>query len=247
MNIEPDSWLSSVMGYPVFRVTETDILSDISSDKLLAEINNDRAFFFAKVPVSRLDVVHKLCKIGFGIIDVNVIFERKPYKEYVESNSKITIRKYQKKDQDAVLRIAGSCFKYSRFHLDPLIPNKLADHIKREWILNYINGSRGNDLFVAEFEGKPIGFNAVLDGVQGSERIRIIDLIGVDTAFQRLGVGRKLIDCFIHDSHENYSILRVGSQIVNIPAIRLYNCLNFFVSEASYVLHAHCRNGEMIQ
>jgi ribosomal protein S18 acetylase RimI-like enzyme len=126
-----------------------------------------------------------------------------------------------------------------------LIP--ISDRVKREWIANYVKGQRGDDFFVAVFNGRTIGFNAVLNSFLQDSQVRVIDLIGVDRAFQRHGTGKKLLEHFIHDSFGKYSLLRVGTQIANIPSMRLYAHFGFYIAEAAYVLHAHVRNGEVVQ
>jgi ribosomal protein S18 acetylase RimI-like enzyme len=137
---------------------------------------------------------------------------------------------------DAVLRIAASSFVYSRFHLDPAIPKETAHKVKRAWVNSYIHKMRGERLLVALLDGKPVGFLAVL---ATPEPGRVIDLIGVDRAYQGRGVGRALVSFFIADSADRYPLLRVGTQVANVPSMRLYESLGFRIDETAYVLHAH--------
>jgi ribosomal protein S18 acetylase RimI-like enzyme len=137
------------------------------------------------------------------------------------------------------VEIAGTCFRYSRFHLDPRVPREIADRIKREWIRNYATKRRGERLLVASLEGRPAGFLAVLASESGGQRIRTIDLVGVAAWAQRRGVGRALVEAFIAASRGVCDVMQVGTQAANIPSMRLYETTGFCMSRSQYVLHGH--------
>ncbi|MDD1662940.1 MAG: GNAT family N-acetyltransferase, partial [Methanomicrobiales archaeon] len=144
-----------------------------------------------------------------------------------------------------LLDIAGSCFVHSRFHADPLIPKAFADTVKQKWIANSLSGKRGEGVFVAETGGRPVGFLAVTAAGDAGDRVRVIDLIGVDRGFQGRGAGSSLVASFINDSAGACDRLRVGTQIANIPSLRLYEKFGFRIAGASYVLHAHVDAGSL--
>jgi ribosomal protein S18 acetylase RimI-like enzyme len=136
-------------------------------------------------------------------------------------------------EADAVLEIAGSAFRYSRFHLDPHIDNALAHHIKREWIRNYVLGKRGAGLLVARESDRPIGFLAHLV----TRGTAVIDLIAVATDAHGRGAGSALTAAFAGLYTGMPRV--VGTQIANVPSIRLYTRLGFALARSQYVLHAH--------
>jgi len=236
-----DLWLSSIFGYNVFKVTPPTIaVADLSA--ITTHVREyDRAFYYVKLVVDRITVLNQFVSIGFRVVDVNITFEREPTK--VESPY-IIVRQALPQDGAEVLAIAETCFVYSRFHLDPLISNDVANKIKREWVANYLCGERGEKIFVAKLDSKVVGFNAVL---KINDSARMIDLIGVDKNYQGRGVGRALVESFVTDSYDEYAYLRVGTQIANTPSINLYERCGFKVVGASYVLHAHIKDGKVIQ
>lgn len=240
MKFVRDAWLSEVFGYEVFKL-------DLENNEILDSKNifpkelPKRAFYYAKVPVISVSQVGDLTNAGFRVIDVNITFERQP--EAITSNEKIIIRDVKPEDENDVLCIAESSFVYSRFHLDPLFSKELADKIKREWIANYIRKQRGERLLIAEINNKPVGFLALL---VTSEKVGVIDLIGVDKTMQGQGIGKRLIQYHINDAVKKYSSLVVGTQIANIPSMRLYQACGYNVSNSTYVLHAHVNEGEVI-
>jgi dTDP-4-amino-4,6-dideoxy-D-galactose acyltransferase len=244
MRFDRDTWLSGIFGCDVFKASfEKDEILDpriIFSEAL----NSRRAFYYVKVPVASVAQVGALTMAGFRVIDVNVTFEREPVRS-VESNSNIIVRDVLPKDEAAVLDIADSVFVYSRFHLDPLISKELANRIKREWIANYVRGQRGERLLVAEVDGKPVGFLALLV-TGGEEKTGVIDLIGVGKNMQGRGVGRRLVEFYVQDAYQKYSRLIVGTQVANVPSMRLYTKCGYLISNSTYVLHAHINEGKVI-
>jgi ribosomal protein S18 acetylase RimI-like enzyme len=136
------------------------------------------------------------------------------------------------------LEIARSCFRYSRFHLDLVSPS-IANQIKHDWIQNYIRHQRGERLFVALLGGRPAGFLAVIATEMDNRRVCTIDLIGVSRNFQRRGIGQALTAFFIRHYRERAECLQVGTQAANIPSMRLYQKLGFYISQTQYVMHGH--------
>jgi ribosomal protein S18 acetylase RimI-like enzyme len=141
-------------------------------------------------------------------------------------------------DFDQVVQIAGSAFKYSRFHLDPLVSKTLADNIKRSWMESYRRGTRGSGCLVATLEDVVVGFLAIVE-TTGEHAARIIDLIGVDPSAQGRGVGRALVDTFIREASGQATRLEVGTQVANAPSVRLYENCGFRFAGAAYTLHGH--------
>lgn len=240
MKFARDAWLSEVFGYDVFKLNlESDEILD--SKSIFPKELPKCAFYYAKVPATAVSQVGDLTNAGFRVIDVNVTFEREP--ENITTNENIIVRDVKPEDEIDVLNIAETSFVYSRFHLDPLVSKELADKIKREWIVNYIRKQRGERLLVAEVDGKPAGFLALF---VTNEKVGVIDLIGVDKNMQGQGIGKKLVQFHIRDAVKKYSNLLVGTQIANIPSMRLYQTCGYEISNSSYVLHAHVNEGKII-
>jgi dTDP-4-amino-4,6-dideoxy-D-galactose acyltransferase len=234
--ITNDSWLGDLMSRGVYRV-HADATS-VADEVDLHARGQARAFYFAKVPADRVGIMRALTRIGFSVVDVNITFTRRPR---VAANRPpgIDIGECTPKAADAVLDIAGHCFKYTRFHLDPLVEVALAHRIKREWVRNYVLKRRGDRLFVAYVDGRPAGFLAALVGDRAGERTATIDLVGVDTTLQGRGIGQSLVLAFADHYRGSCDWLAVGTQVANIPSVRLYEKLGFSLAQSEYVLHKH--------
>jgi ribosomal protein S18 acetylase RimI-like enzyme len=250
MEIVEDSWLSAIFGHSVFRITFDD--ADAARKEETAPRSGQitrhlqrqaRCSYYSKIGSTRIDLMRQLSAIGFYVVDVNVTFsldqQAAPQRIPTEARSRCRIGEVHPEKRQAVLAIARSCFRYSRFHLDPLIPVETANQIKHDWILNYLLKKRGEHLWVATVDERPAGFLAVIAGNEAGRRYRAIDLIGVATDYQGQGIGQALVDFFIDLYRDQSDFLQVGTQIANLPSIRLYQKFGFSLVKSAYVMHLH--------
>jgi ribosomal protein S18 acetylase RimI-like enzyme len=215
-----DAWLSGVLGFDAWNATVESV------DALPG--SGPRALQTVKLAATEAAAVGELEARGFRVVDVNVTFERKGFDGLAVSAVAVATPA----QHEALLRIAGTCFRYSRFHLDPMVPRDAADRVKREWVRSYVEGTRGLELLAAGTEG----FLAVLEAPDGA---RVIDLVGVAANAQRRGVGEALVAAFGSRHGSDGRTLRVGTQVANVPSVRLYEKLGFRIVSASFVLHRH--------
>lgn len=241
VTVDADAWLASIFRRPVFKVSfpaATEIAAPLTSESVFQPAKP--AFYYAKVPTRRVTQVSALTRLGFSVVDVNVTLERPASASLPEVQQRtVTVRDGLSEQREAILAIAESCFVYSRFHLDPQIPDTIANAVKRDWVNNYYTRQRGDRLFVAETEGRPVGFLAAIRGLVGNDRAWIIDLMGVHRGYQRRGVGLRLVETFVRERPADAGVVRVGTQAANVPSISLYEKCGFHVADTTYVLHAH--------
>ena len=247
MRVEADPWLAGILGHDVFRVADPSAGAETLRDAL-ASGRGQSAFYHAKVPCQAADQVRVFCAAGFFVVDVNLTFQRTPDCDPGrQPRPGIVVREIRPADYPQILDVAEHCFRYSRFHLDPFFAREQANRIKREWVRNYILGRRGERMFVAESEGIPVGFLAVLAGEVKGRSCRVIDLIGVSASHQGQGLGQELVDHFRQFYAGKCDLLRVGTQAANIPSARLYERCGFRLAESAYVLHAHVQDGKLLR
>lgn len=249
MRVEKDEWLSDVLEMSSWKVLgmEADTSPAEIRAGLLDLAGRGAAFFSAKIPTRDVGTAMNGTRAGFVVVDVNVTFDwgkavNDAFGKSVGSNGDMTIEAAGSGDALAIEEVAGNCFTFSRFHLDPAIELDRANEVKRQWARNACR-ERASIVYVARQQGNVAGFLAVLESKSGGGRDAIIDLVGVDAAHQGRGVGRALSGMFVEQWQGRADRLRVGTQISNIPAMRLYELIGFRVTETLYVLHAHVRNG----
>ncbi len=247
VEMREDRWLSAIFGHPVFKIEVPPVANDAIPLEWGERIRRharrqSAAMYYAKVGTDQVEAVRRLASAGLYVVDVNVTFglaTRPPGPVERRALWNGVIDEISPDQQEDVLEIAATCFRYSRFHLDPAISPTIANRIKREWIRSYIAKERGEALFAASVDGRVVGFLAVLASEQGGQRIRTIDLIGVESSGQDRGVGRALIEFFINRYTPECDWLRVGTQVANVPSIRLYSRCGFSFVTSAYVMHMH--------
>jgi len=233
-----DGWLSGVTGKDCYKVEGHGTVNQIQSC-LGGCIDG---FFFTKIAVSAVAQVETFISAGFRVVDTNVALMRaaskRPSVNVLRHNDEIEISPARADEYSATQEHGRRGLLYSRFHLDPSFPRPIANEIKREWIRSYCERKRGECLLVARLHGRVVGFLAVLLATVDGKDAAIIDLIAVDSRCRGQGVGFSLVRYFIRTWSKHVQVLRVGTQIVNTPSLKLYHRCGFSVTGANYVLHA---------
>jgi GNAT superfamily N-acetyltransferase len=237
-----DDWLSAVMGLSAFSLQPP--YERVSEAALAAAAGGKPAFFYCKVPVAEAGQVARLTGCGFRVVDTQLTFERGVEAPATSARREVALAGPM--EHAAVLDIAGTCFRYSRFHLDPHLPQPVAHAIKRAWAQSYVERRRGEELLVVHDDAGPAGFLAVLLAREAPGPVAVIDLVGVASGRQGRGSGAALVDAFCARWGGRAKLLRVGTQVANTPSVRLYERCGFRLAAASYVLHAHVREGKVL-
>lgn len=239
-NMICDLWLSQILKQEVYKlVIDDEFVKHINNHtsqeyRILHALPLKRVFIYCKVPVDAISSIKLLEELDFYLIDTNMTFE-KPILPTHHFAGYWTIRFAVPSDESQVVELARKNFAYSRFHLDGNISRDAANTVKAEWVRNYFLGNRGEQMVVATVEGRVVGFIQVL---YGNEKTLIIDLIAVDKKWRRKGIAVDMI-AYAESNCGGFNRIQVGSQIANIPSIRLYEKLGFKMFKAEYVFHYH--------
>ena len=234
-----DDWLSEQLVKPVYQVDASKLLKDSffqTWNQFITACGETDFFAFSKVSTERVSTWQLLEGSGFRLIDTNVQFENNDGILGNNNSRKLfNIIFADDERRNAVKSIARNSFVYSRFHLDPQIDDGIADQIKQNWVENYFFGKRGNHMVVALSNNTPIGFLQLII----NNGVVLIDLIGVEKKYQGQGVASAMIR--FTGQNIDHTCIKVGTQIGNIPSIRLYHKLGFDLSGSNYVFHYHSR------
>jgi ribosomal protein S18 acetylase RimI-like enzyme len=229
------------MGMPCFRLNAP--AGERLAERLRSTLPRGRAFVYAKLPPAEVAQLQWLEDAGLRMVDVNVQLARDGSPPTAGAGRPLAVAVASAEEGVLARDIAGRCFRYSRFHLDPQVARATADAVKREWIASYCRGARGAELLVAKADGGVQGFLAVLVADTAGVRSACIDLIGVDASAQRRGAADALVRAFIERWSGKVGRLLVGTQLANQPSLALYQKHGFRVVGASHVLHGHFLDG----
>ena len=247
-NIIYDKWLSEIIGKDSYTlkldeefITRTKHMGteEYNWTHSIRRKNIEPVFIQTKVSTQEIGFIKYLTDIGFFLIDTNVTLKKQIDSQHLKNmkhdycDMDIRFAKYS--DREGTVSVGGNTFIYSRFHLDPWFPNELANRIKAQWVSSYFDGNRGEQMIVSLMKNKIIGFLQIL---KPENNHFIIDLIGVNREYQRKGIARKMINFAIQENKGINKVI-VGTQIGNIPSIKLYQKIGFFLEGAKYVFHFH--------
>jgi len=230
----PDNWLGERLEKPAFRLSIDDGWDAGSLQSALVQ----PGFYELRVPCDRIDWVQDLARMGFGVVDTHLLLELPALRAGLTPPTQpidIAIAA----DRPGIVELAKQAFRYSRFHLDPQVDNAVAGQIKGDWIANCCDGRRGDQVLVARQADQPVGFLAALLTPESNHAVATIDLIAVDDRARGQGMGRSLTRAFMQIYRDRCSLFRVGTQVANLPALRLYQSLGFSIVRSQYLLHYH--------
>lgn len=235
-----DKWLSGVLACETYRLNlDGSCIEALRNNNSHAFIylneilQKSPVFIYCKIKTTGLIFIRYLEKLGFYLIDTNVIYQKK-FNPYHKTSNNENLRFASIGDMNNVVQLARENFVFSRFHLDPQISNAEANKLKGEWAKNYFLGQRGDNMIVKEIDGQIAGF---LQIIIKDDRV-IIDQIAVDQKHQRKGIASDMI-AYVESKYSNYSWINAGTQIANIPSIRLYEKVGFQLIESYYIFHYH--------
>ena len=108
------------------------------------------------------------------------------------------------------------------------------------WVENDCRG-RATAVLVAVLNGKPVGYVACLlhpeNSALGIEAHGDIDLVAVGPKARGKGVGLQLVRAALAWCRPHASRMIVKTQVINTPAINLYQRAGFQLAEANSTLH----------
>lgn len=182
-------------------------------------------FTYVKISCMDPELMSQLIRNGFSLIEISVFFEQE--KLSALRTHKIEIVDAEREDQNSVIKIAESSFIYSRFHRDKKIGFEKASKIKADWARNYFYGKRGDKMLVARVDRRVVGFMLLLNNQ--------IDLIATSNGMGRMGVASALIAF----ANQKIGLLAAGTQLINKPALDLYQKNGFRLKSSHAVFHRH--------
>jgi dTDP-4-amino-4,6-dideoxy-D-galactose acyltransferase len=156
------------------------------------------------------------------LVDIRITFEK--LLDRIPAESGDNVRLVRPSDLDALVGIAGSSFRDSRFHNDSRFSKSRCDDMFAAWIENACNGY-ADIVLVAEDAGRPAGF---VTCHYGQDQTGSIGLVAVDAAHQGRKLGSQLVRAALRTFREHcMDVTTVATQGRNIRAQNLYQRCGF--------------------
>ncbi|MBN1671869.1 MAG: GNAT family N-acetyltransferase [Kiritimatiellae bacterium] len=239
-SLDRDAWLSDVLAKDVYRLSvDDDLMAEArrghgAAYGLFDELRSRDVLIYTKIPAIDTAACVFLEERGFRLVDTNVVLD-KPMAFPRKPARRSEVRPAAPEDREAVVELARRSFACSRFHLDGLIAPEVANTIKAQWAGNFFAGKRGDRMVVASAAGRVAGFLLLLCR---DARDCVIDLVAVDAAQRRKGIASDML-AYAEATDPSCSRMVVGTQVANVPSLRLYEKAGFRVCGSHYVFHFH--------
>lgn len=196
---------------------------------------------FVRVNTQDTETLFALLKCGFYITDCLVTFSLDLQGYIPRSVKEVTI--YERIDDEKkvsqIKEISKSSFKYDRFHSDPNLPKEKSDELNSVWAENDVRG-RSLVTLLKERGNSILGFVTIN---KKDDHHAYIDLIAVRENCRGQGIGSALVDASLNWLKEQgFKTVTVGTQIANVPAIRLYERRGFLLTHSQYSFHKFLKN-----
>lgn len=194
-----------------------------------------------RVQAADLTSIHALQQHGFEWIDGIQTFTLSLVDSTAEVFSVpagIRIGDYEPWQLEGILEIAGSAYRFDRFHSDPALPAGAADRLHEDWLLNSCSGKATDMVVVATDERQVLGFVTVKfdSGIRCRNGGLLATIVLVATAERGRGQGIAKATTLATLSRlrkHNIAAVQVGTQLSNIGAGRLYESCGFRLSAST--------------
>lgn len=213
--VKKSDWDSSHFGFNMAEIglvsNSRYIIDHEASSLLLKElerycIRQEIKHITIRLPLNHTALIHAAEENDFQLM-AQVTSYVKNLHDYRENktNEQIKIKACTSADLERLSHITSTSFRpksgwYDRFHSDPVLPDRKADLLYKEWINNcYREYKKKKDskIFVAYYKNKLVGYIAVEIDKDASnilnKKIAYIPLNAVDEKYRRKGIYAKLV------------------------------------------------------
>ena len=253
-------WDSQLFGMPMAKidlyVSSDDYREALSiASQLLTragEVSAESRIKHLACKVDTLDIpcLHALERGAFRLMDTLTVLSVQPdlvSTDVTEGGTDLRLREIREEDLPALSALSRTAFTttsdvLTRFTNDALLTDRAGD-LYAQWLENSYGGDQADIVFVAEVDGRPIGFitcrlsSAEADHLLG-KRVGSIPLNAVDPGFRRKGVYTRLVKTAIDWFREQGAdYVEIRTQLHTLGTHRTWQRLNGKLVSSYHVLH----------
>ncbi len=237
------AWDSKMYGFPAAKLDfllangeDSDEVKQSLLDETLARARSRGIrHFIARADAGDQSTMRVLEQSKFEIVDgIQTFSLRLPanLNGWHDPENAAETRLFEESDLAQVLEIARSSYVFDRFHADGAIANATADRINEEWLANSCKGSAADAVLVAVDGPRVLGYATCKIDRETREGLGVAfgTIVMVATAgnTRNRGVGKACTAAAIRwFQNQNVDVVLVGTQLLNIPAARLYEKCGF--------------------
>lgn len=232
------SWDSEIFGFGVADYeppAETTVEPEVLAGSLAGwEKKNAVQIVSCRVSAGSAALADRLQASGFRFVELQLSATLPRLLGANLRDPGLTVRAPAPEDHSRLLEIAGTAFRFGRYHADPRFPRVLADRRYRTWVKGALaERSQQTRLFVVGPVGRPVGFlhAAVAEGMAD------IRLAGVDPDNSGIAGPALFLGALKGFAAEGVERITARLSAANTSALNLYASLFFRFHEPELVLH----------
>jgi dTDP-4-amino-4,6-dideoxy-D-galactose acyltransferase len=226
-------WDSQFFGIEVFGVTLSPGNKEIDIQQLAGTLRDEGAglvYFFLQQKTP--DWQQQLAAIGAILYDEKVTYAKQLRPLSGTAPEKIEL--YMGEATDELLELAFLAGHDSRFKKDPRL-SPFFERLYTMWVINSLNGSMADKVFVYRTENKIAG---LVSCKIGNDKTGNVGLIATAAAYQGKGIGTALLQATeVYYSGNNVATSTVVTQKSNSQACFFYEKAGFAEYKTEYVYH----------
>lgn len=254
-------WDSKHIGMPAARLdylvgsgpyaAQNTIKRGLLGAGLMHAARRDLRHITIRLDSSDLSGLHAVERAGFITVDNILTFcmdlRRASTQDRAitrQASERVRLRLATKADSEGAAELARTAYTYDRFHADPFISARQADELHADWLRNSCAGTAADAVLLAEDEKGLLGFvtcKLQRDTLRHLGRlVGTIELIATADRARGNGIGRFATYAalsWFRDQQADF--VEVGTQLRNIPALRLYESCGFRLAGSRVSLRRH--------
>ncbi|MBC8289250.1 MAG: GNAT family N-acetyltransferase [Planctomycetes bacterium] len=234
MRYELLEWDSQFFGLPVARILDPAMNTEQLSD-ILRDLERDQVKLVYWPSWVRHDET-AISKAGGYLTDKTLTFTINLKSATLTNDTvPVPVVPYMRSTPSETLRnLAIQSARYSRFAIDPQIPQAMCDSLFSTWITRSIRKEIAREVLVIQDNNTVAGF-VTLGEKDGRGDI---GLLAVDSKYRRQRFGTALVQAALHwfSTHE-YACCQVKTQGRNTAACRVYRKCGYSIEQSQYLYH----------
>jgi len=208
-------------------------------EKTLKAYSKDKQVLLitASIPIEEKAIFFLLQRAGFRFIDLSLSIRYENLEFFSEQKpSGLSLNPATSEETGILIETAGVSFQHGRYHLDPMVPNSLADQRYRDWLSRCCNLDNPQQVLTLKFHDTICGFSVV--ECTGSEGY--MHLHAIDSKWRGKKLGQSMIIQSLRYLHNSGAKI-VGTKISasNLKALNLHSQMDGRFVKVDRLLHWH--------
>lgn len=225
-----------------FKIAKINEFSENLENEIIGFKNSGVKLIISRVGCNNIALINKLEDLNFRIKDTQLTFvhDLNSIEEEINNKKSVVIELAQKKDAEAIGKIALRSFKgYGHYSADNRLDSKKANEIYVDWAQkSCIDKNIADYMFIAKVDNCIGGFLSLKTIYKDDSAYGVHGIGAVDKDFRNMDIFKLLIKkCLIIGKEKNHTLQQTFFLSSNIPVIRSYLKIGFKISDSNHTMH----------